>query len=168
MREPGPAAPVSVSRRIEAPAGDIFRILVQPASHVELDGSGMLRAAGTAQVIGAVGDVFVMAMHDSALGDYEMENHVVEYEVDRRIGWEPAPGRGHPDAPRPGTTGAPWGHRWSFDLAPDGPAATVVTEIFDCSRAPQHAQVATDGGRAWLEAMAATLDRLAARCARAG
>jgi hypothetical protein len=28
-------------------------------------------------------------MHFSHLGDYEMNNHVVEYEQDGRIGWEP-------------------------------------------------------------------------------
>jgi hypothetical protein len=32
-----------------------------------------------------VGDVFVMNMYYSEPGDYEMNNHVVEYEVNRRI-----------------------------------------------------------------------------------
>lgn len=45
-----------------------------------------------------IGDVFVMKMYYSELGDYEMNNRVVEYELNRRIGWEPEPGRGHPDA----------------------------------------------------------------------
>ena len=39
-----------------------------------------------------------MKMYFSGLGDYEMNNHVVEYELDRRIGWEPEAGRGHPGA----------------------------------------------------------------------
>ena len=34
---------VSVSRRITAPAAEIFRILTVPANHPALDGSGMLR-----------------------------------------------------------------------------------------------------------------------------
>ncbi len=61
----------------------------------------MVRAAVDAVTVSRVGDVFVMAMHFSALGDYEMDNHVVEYELDRRIGWEPAPGRGILTPPSP-------------------------------------------------------------------
>ena len=106
-----------------------------------------------------IGDVFTMAMHFPALGDYEMDNHVVEFERDRRIAWEPAPGRGHPEA---GSDNR-WGHRWRFELVPDGPDATVVTETYDCSGAPDAART-TDGGRLWLDAMAATLARLEERC----
>ena len=60
----------------------------------------MLRGAGSAAVISGVGDVFVMKMYFSRIGDYEMNNHVVEYEPDRRIGWEPEAGRGIPTPPR--------------------------------------------------------------------
>src|SRR5262245_12963917 len=81
---------VSVSRRIEAPATDIFRLLADPSQHVRLDGSGMVRGPATDDVITGVGDVFVMKMFYERLGDYEMNNHVVEFELDRRIGWEPA------------------------------------------------------------------------------
>ena len=42
--------------------------------------------------ISGVGDVFVMKMYFTELGEYEMNNHVVEYEPDRRIGWEPEAG----------------------------------------------------------------------------
>jgi len=91
------------------------------------------------------------------LGEYEMNNHVVEFERDRHIGWEPEAGRGHPDA---GTTAASWGQRWSYELVPDGPDATVVTERYDCSRVPAAEQVGMDGGRIWRSAMATTLERL--------
>ena len=51
-----------------------------------------------------------MKMYFTELGEYEMNNHVVEYEPDRRIGWEPEAGRGHPnadpEAERPGPLGA--------------------------------------------------------------
>ena len=40
----------------------------------------MLRGAASSAVISGVGDVFVMKMHYSELGDYEMNNHVVECE----------------------------------------------------------------------------------------
>jgi hypothetical protein len=150
--------PVAVSRRIGAPAAEIFRILADPARHPELDGSGMVRGVVTRGVISGVGDVFVMKMYFSALGDYEMNNHVVDFEPNRRIGWEPAPGRGHPGAQESGD--ARWGHRWTFDLVPDGPDATVVTESYDCSRAPAAARASMDNGRTWIDSMTATLERL--------
>ena len=157
--------PVAVSRRICAPAQDIFRVLASPVRHPEFDGSGSLRGAGSAATISAVGDVFVMKMYFPHLGDYEMNNHVVEYEQDRRIGWEPEAGRGHPDAAPESTR---WGHRWTYQLTPDGPDATVVTEIYDCSRAPEEERAEMDNGNIWAEAMAETLERLDALCTRQG
>jgi hypothetical protein len=111
----------------------------------------------SAAVLG-VGDVFVMKMHYAALGDYEMDNYVVEFEQDRRIGWEPAAGRGHPRA------GTRQGHRWIFELAPDGPGATIVTEIYDCSRAPEELRASVDNGDRWAGSMALTLERLDTLC----
>ena len=49
---------------------------------------------------------------------------------------------------------------------PDGPEATVVTEIYDCSRAPDAARAAVDDGRTWIASMTATLARLDKLCAR--
>jgi hypothetical protein len=148
----GGCPPVEVSRRINAAAEAIFEILADPGRHTDLDGSGMLRGALTDSVVTGVGDVFVLKMYFSELGgDYEMENHVVEYELNRRITWEPQ----RHDIDEPG-----WGQRWGFELAPDGPGVTVVTEIFDCSRWPQDERGNIDNGRIWLEAMATTLQRL--------
>ncbi|GAB4106316.1 hypothetical protein GCM10028790_53350 [Micromonospora taraxaci] len=160
----GQIEPVAVSRRIAAPAADIFRILADPRRHTELDGSGMLRGAVSDRPIGAVGDVFVMRMYYSPYGDYEMNNHVVEYEVNRRIGWTPEPGRGHPDTAPGATPLRRWGHRWAFELIPDGPAATIVTETYDCSPLPADERAAMDDGRSWITSMTATLERLEASC----
>jgi hypothetical protein len=160
--------PVSVSRRIGAPAHDIFQVLADPARHPEFDGSESLRGAGSAGVISGVGDVFVMKMYFAHLGDYEMNNHVVEYEADRRIGWEPEAGRGHPDAAPGSSAQTRWGQRWSYHLIPDGPDATIVTEIYDCSRAPEKERVGMDNGKVWIESMAKTLERLSALCAQPG
>jgi hypothetical protein len=158
--------PVAVSRRICAPAHDIFQVLTDPARHMDLDGSEMLRGAGSTTVISAVGDVFVMKMYFSEIGDYEMNNHVVEYEPDRRIGWEPEAGRGHPAVTPGSLTSTRWGHRWSYQLTPDGPDATIVTEIYDCSRAPAEERAGLDNGKVWIEAMAKTLERLDGLCTR--
>jgi len=143
--------PIQVSRRIEAPASAVFRILADPTMHTELDGSGMLRGAVTSDSPIAEGDVFVMKMYFSEIGDYEMNDHVVEFEQDRRIGWEPVDGAGHPNE------GTRMGHRWSFVLDPDGRDAALVTEVFDCSRTPE---LGMDNGRMWIESMMATLERL--------
>jgi hypothetical protein len=158
--------PVKVSRRISAPAEMIFRVLSDPGRHMELDGSGMLRGTVTTTPISGVGDVFIMKMYVSQLGDYEMNNHVVEYELDRRIGWEPEAGRGHPEAAAQASEGR-WGHRWSYVLVPDGPGATIVTEIYDCSRLPADARLNIDDGEIWAEDMARTLKRLDTACTRA-
>jgi uncharacterized protein YndB with AHSA1/START domain len=158
--------PVAVSRRICAPAHEIFQVLADPARHPEFDGSESLRGAGSTAVISGVGDVFVMRMYFSHLGDYEMNNHVVEYERDRRIGWEPQAGRGHPDAALDSPEPARWGHRWSYQLTPDGPDATIVTEIYDCSRAPEKERAGMDNGKIWVESMARTLERLDALCGK--
>jgi hypothetical protein len=157
---------VRVSKRIKAPAAVIFRVLADPGRHLELDGSGMLRGAVTTAPVAGVGDVFIMKMYFSELGDYEMNNHVVEYELDRRIGWEPEPGRGHPDAAA-GRDGSRWGQRWSYELVPAGADATIVTEIYDCSRAPERARADMSDGEVWSDAMARTLERLDAACTRA-
>jgi hypothetical protein len=157
--------PVAVSRRICAPAHDIFQVLANPVRHQELDGSGSLRGAVSATMISGVGDVFVMKMYFAHLGDYEMNNHVVEYELDRLIGWEPEAGRGHPAVVPGSSKQSRLGHRWSYQLTPDGPDATVVTEIYDCSRAPEADRALMDNGNIWAECMAETLERLDALCA---
>ena len=160
--------PITVSRRIGAPAGEIFQILADPRNHLALDGSGMLREVASGMVIRGVGDVFVMRMYFTELGDYHMINHVVEFEPGRRIGWEPEAGRGHPNAEPGAERPARWGQRWSFELTPEGPDATVVTEIFDCSQVPEDQRVDIGYGNIWVESMAATLERLDALCARCG
>ena len=160
--------PVAVSRRICAPAQEIFQVLANPVRHTEFDGSQMLRGAVTPTVISGAGDVFVMKMYYSEIGEYEMNNHVVEYEQDRRIGWEPEAGRGHPDYHPGSLAPARWGQRWIYQLTPDGPDATIVTEIYDCSAAPEHERAEIDNGAIWAGDMAKTLERLDALCARRG
>ena len=61
--------PVTVSRRIEAAAGDIFRVLANPRRHLDIDGSGMLRGAASEAMISGVGDVFTMRMYYSEHGN---------------------------------------------------------------------------------------------------
>lgn len=110
-----------------------------------------------------------MKMHYPPHGDYEMNNHVVEYEVNRRIGWRPEAGRGHPDTAPGSTAQTRWGHRWTYQLTPDGPDATIVTETYDCSQAPEDKQASMDG-RIWVKSMtdAGTAGRALRQRARLG
>lgn len=51
----GQTEPISVSREIRAPAADIFRLLANPARHVELDGSDMVQGAVSAELVAGIG-----------------------------------------------------------------------------------------------------------------
>jgi hypothetical protein len=158
---------VEVSLRIEAPAAVIFEILADPHRHMDFDGSNMLRGAVRDRRISAVGDTFTMKMH--RLGDdYLMLNYVVEFEPDRRIFWEPAPGDlSRAEGGDPSKVGIPAGYRWGYILAPDGDDATVVTEVFDGGPSEEIRQSLLREGGAWingansvLESMTASLERL--------
>jgi hypothetical protein len=160
--------PIEVSRRIEAPAAHIFEVLANPQRHMDFDGSGMLRGAVLDRPISEVGDTFTMKMH--RLGDdYLMLNYVVEFEPNRRIFWEPAPGDpSRAEGDDPSKVGIPAGYRWGYTLVPDGDDATVVTEVFDFGRVKEEVRqsLLSDGGtwingnNSMLESMTASLKRL--------
>jgi len=151
--------PVSVSRTIGAPAEKLFGILARPASHPLIDGSGMLREAASAAVLSGVGDVFTMTMHNDEMGDYEMSNYVVQYDLNRRIGWEPElkAATRQEDQEAIGDRAE---HLWAFDLVPVDAGSTLVTETYDCSRAPEWLRKAVRGGERWRESMTLTLEKL--------
>ena len=155
---------IEASRRIGAPPDRIFEIVANPQRHMDFDGSDMLRGAVLDRPISQVGATFNMKMH--RLGDdYLMINYVVEFEPDRRIFWEPAPGDpSRAEGDDPSKVGIPAGYRWGYILTPDGDDATVVTEVFDYG--PLSEELLRDGG-AWingsnsvLESMVASLERL--------
>jgi hypothetical protein len=152
--------PTKVSLRITAPVERLFEILADPGRHIEFDGSGMLRGAISNEPIGGVGDKFYMKMHFNGVGDYVTVNHVVEFERDRRIAWEPAPG----DATASGNGSYPiglrTGQRWSYELVPDGPDCSLVTEIFDCSDASDEFREFLRDGEYWIDSMEASLQKL--------
>jgi hypothetical protein len=157
--------PVSVSRRIEAPAEVLFACLADPARHPMIDGSGMLRQAVSEAVISGVGDTFTMSMHNAEMGSYVITNHVVEYSRDRRIAWEPVLAAASRDEDKDGI-GDRAGHRWIYELTPDGPGATVATETYDCTCAPEWLRKAVKGGQRWAASMTTTLDKLNQLCAQ--
>ncbi|MGO8874946.1 MAG: SRPBCC family protein [Acidimicrobiales bacterium] len=155
MAEPS----ISLSRDIPAPAGRIFSVLAHPAAHPELDGSGMVRTAVEDVVITKVGDVFAMKMFNDEMGDYVMENRVVEFEPDRRIVWEPV--MRSIDKPEfQSGVGERAYHQWGWRLEPLDVGRTRVTEFFDCSRSPDWLQQAVKGGQRWRPGIEASLENL--------
>jgi hypothetical protein len=167
MMADGEYRPVAVSRRIGAPARDIFRVLADPAAHPLIDGSGMLREGESAPVITGTGDAFAMQMYLPQVGSYLMLNWVVEFEADRRIGWEPTPGDAAAAAMAELPIGTSQGYRWRYELVPAGPGATVVTETFDCSGASAGIRAAVHDGADWIDSMTTTLERLEEICSAA-
>jgi len=94
---------VTVTRRIAAPAHAIFLLVSDPARHVDIDGSGMLRAAPGARPLTAVGQTFDIDMDRRPLGvvpntqalhqlvmtapDYRVRCTVTQLIPDRFIEW---------------------------------------------------------------------------------
>jgi hypothetical protein len=100
-----------------------------------------------------------MSMHNDEMGDYEITNHVVDYQPNRRIAWEPvltAASREEDKA----DIGDRSHHRWIYELTPDGPDATLVTETYDCTQAPEWLRRAVKNGQRWVTSMTVTLERL--------
>jgi hypothetical protein len=62
--------------------------------------------------------------------------------------------------------GASQGYWWGFELEPAGDDRTVVTEMFDCSRADPDLRNLLSDGEDWRSAMTGTLGRIAAAVLR--
>jgi len=156
---------IEASRRIEAPADLIFKILASPQRHMEFDGSDMLRGAIHDHPITGVGDTFTMKMY--RLGDdYLMLNHVVEFESGRRLFWEPAPGDpSRTEGNDPSKVGIAAGYRWGYILNPGDDDATIVTEVFDFTKVSEDLLrddgTWINGSNSVLESMTASLELLA-------
>jgi hypothetical protein len=148
---------LSVSRRIEAPVEQLFALLADSANHPLIDGSGMVREPAPAVKVSGTGDVFMINMHNDHDGNYQVRNVVVEYLADRRLVWAPMTPTSDPQEQH---AVDPDRYEWGYELAPDGPGATVVTETFDCRRAPQDLRKRLRDGETWRDSMAASLVKL--------
>ena len=142
----------TVERVIPAPAEAIFALLVDPARHREIDGSGTVRdPKGQSQRL-ELGSQFGMSMQMGM--PYSMVSTVVEYEQDRLLAWQT---RG----PTPlGRFVA--GRIWRYELEPtDG--GTLVRESWDITHesALTKPLVKRDAAKT-RDNMAATLERIEA------
>ena len=124
--EPVSADRVTVTRRIAAPAHAIFRLVSNPARHVDIDGSGMLQAASDAAPLTAVGQMFDMDMDRRPLGDipnmaeYKVRCTVSQLIPDRLIEWT-VRAVGKPPAD----------HVYGWQIEADSDTACVVSNYCD-------------------------------------
>lgn len=136
---------VSASREIAATADTIFEFIADPTRQPQWDGNKNLSQAAPGQRVRAVGDVFVMTTTKGNIRD----NHVVEFEEDRRIAWKPAE-----------SGGQPIGHLWRWELEPLSDGRTRVTHTYDWT--DLHDENRFERARATTsERLAASIERLA-------
>lgn len=108
---------ISRERLIAAPADRIFEVLVTPALHSVIDGSGTVRGEQpNGPVRLSLGAKFGMDMKMGA--PYKILNRVIEFEEGRRIAWR------HFSA-----------HVWRYTLEPRGDV-TLVREEWDGRAVP--------------------------------
>jgi hypothetical protein len=120
---------VTVSQRVAATAHQVFLIITDPARHIEIDGSGMLRDAGDPRRLGAVGDTFDIEMDGRPLAhlvelprQYTVRNTVTRIIPDRLLEWAPA------------VLGKAWnGRLYGWEIEPVDDAACDVTNYCDWS-----------------------------------
>lgn len=142
---PEPERVVTASRAIAAPAAEIFELIADPSQQPRWDGNDNLSQAPSGQRVHAVGDVFVMTLTTGSV----RENHVVEFDEQRRIAWRPSEvGRPQP------------GHLWRWELEPIDATNTRVTHTYDWTQLTDEKRLerarATTADR-----LLASIDRLA-------
>ncbi|MDO5737518.1 MAG: SRPBCC family protein [Propionibacteriaceae bacterium] len=115
---------ISVSRRIDASAKDIFAVLTLPSRHAEIDGSGFIRSVDHGDRIQETGTTFTMNMEGPHMGgEYQTDNVVSAYSENQMVGWKTAPAGQEPP-----------GWEWLWELKADGSDATDVTLTYDWSK----------------------------------
>ena len=119
---------------VTATPAEVFRIVTDPAMHVEIDGSGMLQSAPDARRLGAPGDTFGMEMDREPLGDVPMGRYKALNTVTRIV----------PDALLEWNVGAydrgPYGHVYGWEIEAVGPGETEVTNYCEWTNVPDKAR----------------------------
>lgn len=125
---------IAASGMVAASRAEVFRIVTDPAMHVEIDGSGMLQAAPLARRLEAPGDTFEMDMDREPLGDVPMGKYKALNTVTRII----------PDALLEWNVGSydrgPYGHVYGWEIAAVGPGETEVTNYCEWTNIPEKAR----------------------------
>ena len=122
------SATVSASITIEASAEAIFAILIDPAEHAAIDGTGWVCDPIDRQPLAATGQMFRMAMYNPGHpnGNYEITNRVEVFDPPHTISWKPGYDAGD------GALGF-GGWIWRYDLAALAPSVSEVRLTYDWS-----------------------------------
>ena len=123
---------VTASTTIETEPEAVFAVLADPSAHVDIDGTGWVRASLDGDRITAVGQVFRMAMYheNHPDKDYRIANRVEVFDEPRAIAWQP----GQESAETGDLSFGGW--IWRYDLEATGPSQTRVTLTYDWSAVP--------------------------------
>ena len=125
---------IAASCTVTASPAEVFRIVTDPAMHVEIDGSGMLQAAPGAKRLEAPGDTFEMDMDREPLGDvpmgkYKALNTVTRIIPDELLEWNV----GSSDR-------GPYGHVYGWEITAVGPGETEITNYCEWPNVPEKAR----------------------------
>ena len=129
---------VSATLIVAAPAGRVFAMLADPATHVAIDGAdrvvdgiGRVEEPVDRAPLTEVGQIFRMEMYHPGHpdGGYRTANKVHVLDPPRIIGWLTG-------TERAGGQLEFGGWFWRYDLTPLGPAETEVTLTYDWSAVP--------------------------------
>lgn len=123
---------LAATTTIEAAPEAVFAVLADPSAHVEIDGTGWVRASLDEEPITAAGQVFRMAMYheNHPDRDYEIANRVDVFDEPRAIAWQPGQ-----ESPETGELSF-GGWTWRYDLEATDPLRTAVTLTYDWSAVP--------------------------------
>jgi hypothetical protein len=114
---------VPVERISAAPAEKIVELLADPARHHDIDGSGSVRDASSAERL-SMGSEFGMAMHAGI--NYSTKNEIIEFDDGKRIAWQTRPANDFQSK-------FFGGRIWRYELEPaDG--GTLVRETWDITQ----------------------------------
>lgn len=142
---------IRVTRKVGAAAAVVFDLLANPDRHHEIDASGMVGDDEDASPITKVGQVFRMNMSsvNGSAKRYQVDNHVTQFEPNRRIAWEV----GLVDGERLGWT-------WCYDLEPHGDDKSDVSLTYDWSAVSPEARAEYEVPVFGPDQLAASLDLL--------
>ncbi len=140
---------VTVERLIPASPEAIFELLVDPARHHDIDGSGSVVGLKSSAPPLTLGSTFTMSMKVGM--PYTMTSTVIAFEPNRRVTWQ---------TKGPGRTGLIGGRVWSYELEPvDG--GTLVRESWDITgESAVTKPVVRKAAEKTRESMASTLERI--------
>jgi hypothetical protein len=107
----------SATAVVAAPPEAVFDFVRSPANHGEISGDESVRGRVSGPELLEAESSFRMKMRRGPIA-YRMTNKVVEFDRNRVIAWSHL-----------------GGHRWRWEIEPDGSGGTRVTETYDQSTA---------------------------------